>query len=347
VVLARGAGAAQRPHARVVDMTTPQDFGGQGTGTQPGGDQPGRQFFDEVRPVVLRFIVGAIIAAALVGVVSALVGEFGDTSWRLLGTIVLFVFFALCCWYDADVSGRRSPAFGFTSVGVSLYLLVVGIQKIWLSTDDGLLRWFWLALVGRVALLHVHLLLTNKRRFTTTTMQAVTVVTIGLVALLASLLSVPFLASQGDYPELYWRVVVAVAILDLLGTVLIPLVYVLFHAATDGTTSRSQGHPGAPAAGGPYAGGPYAGPGAPAHVEPVAPAFARPPAVAHAWAEAPPAPPAPGLSPAAALPVPPASAYPALTTPFLLEWPRYVNGQPLPVAPDGTPDFTGVRGYGG
>ena len=30
---------------------------------------------------------------------------------------------------------------------------------------------------------------------------------------------------------------------------------------------------------------------------------------------------------------------------YRLEWPRYVNGTPLPARPDGSPDFTGVVGY--
>ena len=303
---------------------------------------------------MLRAIVGSIIAAALVGVASALTGSFGDTSWRLLGTIGLFVFFALCSWYDADVSGKRSAAFGFTSIGVSILLLVIGVQKLWLGTsgEGDLLRWLWVAAVGRVALLHVHLLLTNKRRFTTPTMQRVTIGTIALVAVLATMLSVPFVVVQPDYPEGYWRVVVAVAILDLLGTVLIPLVFVLFHSATATTTAGGSDRPpqtspapatrpGTLAPMPPVGAGEHGGPTRPAadawqhqapseheHRAPVAaPVMARPTGLAGS--------------------LPPAGAYPALTVPYLLEWPRYINGQPLPVGRDGTPDFTGVQGYSG
>jgi hypothetical protein len=42
------------------------------------------------------------------------------------------------------------------------------------------------------------------------------------------------------------------------------------------------------------------------------------------------------------------SPYPNVASPsggYRLEWPRYVNGIPLPAKPDGSPDFTGVIGY--
>lgn len=311
--------------------------------------------FRSVRPLVLRAVVGSIVAAALVGVGSALVGDFGTTSWRLLGTIALFVFFAFCCWYDADVSARRSAAFGVTSIAVSIVLLLVGVAWLWLDDGGGRLpHWLWIAAVGRVALLHVHLLLTNKRRFTSDAMQAVTVATIVLVGVLAVLLVLPFLARRDEgYPELYWRIVVAVAILDLLGTVLIPLTYALFHSGEQGLRagfptpapgrgSAARATPPAPVpAYGQWSqdrGAALAPPSAPTRTDPVAPA--GPGTHASVGAST-----AQGAPPAARFEAPPAAAYPVAGAPHLLEWPRYANGQPLPARADGSPDFTGVRGW--
>ena len=339
---------------------------------------PVERAFRRVRPLVLRAVVGSIVAAALVGVVSALVGDFGATSWRLLGTIALFVFFALCCWYDADVSARRSAAFGVTSIAVSIVLLLAGVAWLWVDDGDDLLHWLWIAFVARVALLHVHLLLTNKRRFTTDAMQAVTVATIVLVGALAVLLVLPFLVERRyGYPELYWRVVVAIAILDLLGTVLIPLTYALFHAgrgedrvvhgapdprpapgaqpaswgpvapsgqvAPEGSTHRMGAAlgPAAPGAGGTPAGGTPPGGAGPAAGTPTVGDVAG----GHGSAAAPAAPAAAGAGAGEAPVLPPVGAYPVLRAPFLLEWPRYANGQPVPARPDGSPDLTGVRGW--
>ena len=329
-----------------------------------GRDESGvERAFRRVRPLVLRAVVGSIVAAALVGVGSALAGDFGATSWRLLGTIALFVFFAFCCWYDADVSARRSAAFGVTSIAVSIVLLLVGVTWLWLGDDAGRLpHWLWIAAVGRVALLHVHLLLTNKRRFTSDAMQAVTVATIVLVGALAVLLVLPSLVSRDSgYPELYWRIVVAVAILDLLGTVLIPLTYALFHGGESAPSApRQAGRGGADLGSGVTAATPpWVAEGAPATL----PAYGQPsaaagPAQRQAPAEVEQAPgrgpgthasvgtaPAQGAPPAPVFEAPPAAAYPLSGAPYLLEWPRYANGQPLPARADGSPDFTGVRGW--
>ncbi|MBW8872511.1 MAG: hypothetical protein JF618_10250, partial [Leifsonia sp.] len=114
--------------------------------------------------------------------------------------------------------------------------------------------------------------------------------------------------------DTYWRLVAVVAILDALGTVLIPLTYSLF-----GPKAAHQASAPDPAVG-PTVGTPFA----PA----TGPAYAPAPATAASAATS-------------------ATAYPRLDPAggLRLEWPRYINGQPLPARADGTPDFTGVAGY--
>ncbi|WP_210480771.1 hypothetical protein [Naasia sp. SYSU D00948] len=311
-------------------------------------DAAARRPFPWVRTVVLYSIVGSLVAAAVVGVVSALVGEFGTLSWQAMGTIALFVFFALLSWYDADVSARRSRWFGVASVLTSIYLLIVGLAKIWLPHDDDLvadgdgvalyptysdgfsdfLSWLWLVLVARIALLHIHLLLTIYARFQTAAMRVVSRVTFVLVAVLAVMLSLPALTPGQAYPELYWRVVAAVAIADALGTILVPLVHVLFHR---------QPRPAAPASPQHAPGQPVAMAGTPAQVPDQSPAPAPGGPLPLTLTSERPNPLAPPLSAYAPLEPKPA--------PQLLMWPRYSDGRPLPARADGKPDFTGVLGY--
>ncbi|MGO4301509.1 hypothetical protein [Leifsonia sp. RAF41] len=272
-----------------------------------------------VRHLMPRIVVGALIAAALVGVYAVVLGRFDETCWRLIGTIGLFVFFALVSWYDADVSARRAAWFGAVSVITSVYLFGIGLWKVWMPAVQPVggfgydaaepwwepFSWFLLVLVTRIGLLHIHLVLNTQRRFTGPIMSKVTVATLVLVGLLTGGLSLPLIWTRVDFGETYWRLVAVVAILDALGTVLIPLTYSLF--------------------------GPKA-------VRPQGPA-------AMAFAPAPQAPPAAATGPTpASLPT---SPYPRLdaSAGLRLEWPRYINGQPLPARPDGSPDFTGVVGY--
>lgn len=350
--------------------------------TDAGHDRP-TGVWARVRPIVLRTIIGAVVAAGLVGVVAVLVGDFGTVAVQLLLTILVVVVFALLSWYDADVSSKRSSVFALASVATSLYLLVAGFCKVWIvptyvldpyssgptvvtsgwTIGEQFWQWIGLVLIARAALLHVHLLLIIHRRYPTPVLQVVAKVTVGLIALLAVLVSIPVLFSHTHLGEGFWRVLWVVAILDLLGTVIVPLSNALFRPRV------------------PYPGGMMLGGWAPEGAMPNAPMPNVPmplpnnpvpnapaPASATAWGSVPPVTaPAPGTSatahgPAAAAPEPsatttsgpgttaqePPTRYryePAPTGRRALAWPRYVDGTPLPAAPDGTPDFREVERF--
>jgi hypothetical protein len=339
-----------------------------------------------VRHLLPRIVIGALIAAALVGVYAVVIGRFDETCWRLIGTIALLVFFSLVSWYDADVSARRAAWFGVVSVITSAYLLMAGLAKIWVpvavNPDDPFAHgpwwepfaWIALVIVTRLGLLHIHLVLNTQRRFTGPVMSKVTVATLLLVALLTLGLSVPLALPSVDFGETYWRLLAVVAILDALGTILIPLTYTLFGPKRERPQPWPPQQPGAFAQPAAYGSAPVQG--AAAQFAPPGAQFA-PPAAAQATptslAEAPGAPgfpaagafaptaaaaasptvssvPASAAAPAASqvpAATPPTAAYPRLDAAggLRLEWPRYISGQPLPASSDGSPDFTGVVGY--
>ena len=275
--------------------------------------------FGRVRPIMLRVVIASLVVAAVVAIVSIATANFGETSWRLIATAVLFTAFALFSWYDADVSSKRSTPFALVSFAVSIYLFVAGMVKIWApdrapadpyayepwSAFDGFGGWLVVALIARVALLHVHLVLATGARLRYPVMSVVTSVTLVLVATLAVLLTLPFLFTSLDPGEPYWRAVGVVAVLDALGTVLVPLGYQLFAG------------PSGPAPG-PAPASVTASGTAPASVSLTGPSSEgfRPPATAYAR---------PGQR--------------------MLQWPRYDDGSFLPVASGGGPDFSGVVGY--
>lgn len=275
--------------------------------------------FGRVRPIMLRVVIASLVVAAVVAIVSIATATFGETSWRLIATAVLFTAFALFSWYDADVSSKRSTPFALVSFAVSIYLFVAGMVKIWApdrapadpyayepwSAFDGFGGWLVVASIARVALLHVHLVLATGARLRYPVMSVVTSVTLVLVATLAVLLTLPFLFTSLDPGEPYWRAVGVVAVLDALGTVLVPLGYQLFAG------------PSGPAPG-PAPASATASGTAPASVSLTGPSSEgfRPPATAYAR---------PGQR--------------------MLQWPRYDDGSFLPVASGGGPDFSGVVGY--
>lgn len=321
-------------------------------GRQTWQQQPGAGFpaprraevperFRWAQPLVLRVLVGALVAGALVGVVAALTGGYTELAGRALSTIAISAIVALLVWWDAEVSARRSETFALASLAVSGYLIVLGVVEVWVpraddggtwtSEDHGFWTWALLALIARVALLHVHLLLNVYDRFRTPGMRLLSRVTFGLVAILVVLLSVPVI-TDGGQGDLYWRITAAVAILDATGTILIPLVHVLFNPRARTPQWQLAGPP----------------PQRPAWAPDPAP---QPPAAASAPVVA--SPPArQGPASGRDLPPPPAAVPGAVEDPSRfaygppalrkLAWPRYEDGTPLPVGPDGAPDFSGV-----
>ncbi|WP_157155262.1 hypothetical protein [Diaminobutyricimonas sp. LJ205] len=291
---------------------------------------------NRARMLVLKSIVASVVGAALVAVVSVLVGEFGSLSWRLLGTVVLFILFSLMSWYDAEVSAKRATWFGFASAGISVYLFAAGMFKLWFPiASTGLLAdflaWGWLVLVARIALLHVHLLIVQQSKFVSPVMSSVNKVTFGLVVILAAMLSVPALLPDLELGEFFWRILFAVAILDVLGTVLIPLVYVLFHRP-----ARPAPQPYNPAHAPGYLQQAYPQPGSPAPVAPQAPV----PAAAPAYGVPAPQPTygVPATQPTYGVPAPqPAYGVPAPQPAYGVPAPQPAYGVPAPQPTYGVP----------
>jgi len=86
-----------------------------------------------------------------------------------------------------------------------------------------------IVLIIQAAVLHVRLFIKAYERHQTTFTTIVAYVTIGLVVILAIMLVLPIMTEEFiDYRALYWRVVVALAILAAVGTALLPLVNALF-----------------------------------------------------------------------------------------------------------------------
>ena len=211
------------------------------------------------RPSLLRSAVwvaiGALIAAALVCVVWVLIGPQNAIIGRAFLTILLLTAFAGVAILDAQLAPRRPSWYVLASMVGWVVILLAGAFKIWLPMGDGFLSWdnpftrilefAGVVLVIRLALLHLVLYVKAHQRHVTTFTRILAIVTIVLVVALAILLVVPMTFSHDvTYPELYWRIVVAVTILAAVGTALVPLV----NALNSPRTGAPAPAPGMPAA---------------------------------------------------------------------------------------------------
>ena len=245
--------------------------------------------------------IGALIAAALVCVVWVLVGDENGIVGKAFLTVLLLAAFAGVAILETNLAVRRPAWLSLASMLSWVLILLIGAFLIWMPTHghfgvgaERFFRFILIALIIQGALLHARLLLAAYARHQTTFTTVVTYVTVGLVVILAVMLVLPLMTDEYvTYRAIYWRVVVALAILAAVGTAMVPLVNALF--------APKRPRPAAPAL---YYGVPAAGYAQP----PVAPALAAAPGV--------PAGPAP------------------------LPWPTFADGRtPLPVLPDGTPDW--------
>ncbi|MFC7788554.1 hypothetical protein ACU045_06180 [Microbacterium sp. MAHUQ-60] len=187
--------------------------------------------------------IGSLIAAAIVCVIWVLVGNQDGIIGRAFLTILLLAAFAGIAIVESNLAARRPEWLVLASMVSWIIALLVGAIKIWLPDPEpdymygfrdpsgGMRVLQFLLVIGilQLALLHVRLFLRASQRYVTTFTRVIVMVTFAMLALLVAML-VFFLTfpDQLDYDDLYWRIVIALAILAAVGTTLIPLLNALF-----------------------------------------------------------------------------------------------------------------------
>ncbi|WP_314432729.1 hypothetical protein [Microbacterium lacticum] len=180
--------------------------------------------------------IGALIAAALVCVVWVLIGDENGIVGKAFLTVLLLAAFAGVAILETNLAARRPAWLALASMLAWVLILLIGAFLIWMPTSgyfgvgaERFFRFILIALIIQGALLHARLLLRAYERHQTTFTTAVTSVTIGLVVILGVMLVLPLMTDEFvTYRPLYWRVVVALAILAAVGTAIVPLVNALF-----------------------------------------------------------------------------------------------------------------------
>ncbi|MFK4834851.1 hypothetical protein ACI3KY_03890 [Microbacterium sp. ZW T2_14] len=179
--------------------------------------------------------IGALIAAAVVCVLWVLLGSQSDIIGRAFLTILLLAGFAGVAILDAHLAPTRPAWFALASMASWIVALLLGAIMIWMPERfpwlgfSRFIQFLLIVLILQLVLLHVRFYLKAFQRHDTPFTRTVAIITIALVVALAALLIIPLAFGEWLYlADIYWRIVVAVAILAALGTALVPLVNVLF-----------------------------------------------------------------------------------------------------------------------
>jgi hypothetical protein len=179
--------------------------------------------------------IGALIAAAIVCVVWVLVGDANGLVGKAFLTVLLLAGFAGIAILEVNLAPRRPAWFALASMVTWVVILLIGAFLIWMPDDsmygrggERLFKFLVIVLILQAALLHIRLFTKAFERHVTTFTSIVTYVTIGLVVILAVMLVLPLMIDEFvTFRAIYWRVVVALAILAAVGTALVPLVNAL------------------------------------------------------------------------------------------------------------------------
>lgn len=183
------------------------------------------------RVTVIAIIVSVSVAAA-VGIVTVLTGDFGETQAKVLGTTSLLAGLSITALCHLAIVGRNIRPVGFFGLAASVVAFAAGVILIWeilgtsVDVQNMVLKAFALAGVLAVFLAQANLLLllsARKRR----PIRVILIITLIAVAAVYILLAALIL-TDGDIAarfidDLYVRTLAVSAILDALGTVVLPV----------------------------------------------------------------------------------------------------------------------------
>lgn len=181
------------------------------------------------RRIAIIAIIASLSLTAIIGIIALLSGDFGETQGRILLTTSLVAGLSILSLCHLAVVGRAVRVVGFAGITVSAIALALGLILVW--TDSGVFdlsevwRWFGVASVIAVSLAHANLLLLlgARRRAVIRWGLWLTLATIAIVAVMIVL---PILTEgkiPGEQADSYWRLFGVVAILDVLGTIAVPV----------------------------------------------------------------------------------------------------------------------------
>jgi len=206
-------------------------------------------------------IYGIVISfslAALVGIIALLGGDFGETQGKIILTTLLMGATSITALCHLAIADRAMRLVGFVGLAASAVALVSGVVLIWRDWNDSAfedwLKVFATASIVAVSFAHANLLLllAGRRR---RVIRVGLMVTLVMIAAVAIMIILP-IVSEGQIPgvaneDWYWRLFGVVGILDVLGTVVVPVMAIFVKdapaiAVADAAADAAAGGPASP-----------------------------------------------------------------------------------------------------
>jgi hypothetical protein len=180
----------------------------------------------DLRRALLWTAIAGLSVSALIAVVYFLSGGADiDDDWQIPTTTLAISVYSFLALGSAALLDRR-PGSPLAQGGIGAALLAGGLALvlIWVESaddSDAFVQLWGIATVVAVAAAHISLLLTRARDDDGDAVRATLRATLGVAIVLALVICVGILAEPDD--DYWWRIVGTLAVLDALGTALVPI----------------------------------------------------------------------------------------------------------------------------
>ncbi len=177
-----------------------------------------------IRRTLLRVAIFALCVSALVGIAAVLSARLDQTEEQILLTHVAIAVYSFLALAAATVAKRhpRLAAAGWCACGSGLLLALVLIWGEWSGNHDDLWRWTFICFVVAFTLAHGSLIESLRRDSDGAAVRLVSSATIGAVSVTGILIAAG-IAAAVQVDDSYLRLLGVVGILDVLGSLVLPI----------------------------------------------------------------------------------------------------------------------------
>ena len=173
-------------------------------------------------------IITSLVLSAVMGIIVLLQGTFQDIDWQILGTTLTIGVFSITSLSSLGLlesPKRNLRSFSLLTIFLSVMALALTVLLIWQNWDNDLEVLSQTAVVFTVLAIstaHASLLLALRNRGGS--LSLLITATLSFVALVAAMIIYLVLASDIDVGDFFYRLLGVFAILDVLGTIILPIV---------------------------------------------------------------------------------------------------------------------------
>ena len=200
---------------------------------QPAQSQPGKltEKAEKLKKLSIQVMIGGLIGAAGLAVVSVLAGSFNDTFEKALFTLFLVVAHALACLAFVEQTGKaKNTSFKFFENSVFLIIVLsffTSIFGVWLIISGSIVgKLYGTYLILIFACLHGQMLVETRGK--QKLIDNLVLANYAMMSLVIVFLMPIIWVSDTDFPNLYFRLLAASGIIDGTLTVLIVILHRLY-----------------------------------------------------------------------------------------------------------------------